>query len=489
MRAKLVFLAAAAMPALAYGQTLQEAMITAYGSNPTLEAERESARGVDERLAGARGAFLPTLTFGANAGRQVQESSGVRVFGGVPFTSDSTTRGYNYGLDVTLRQDLWTSGRNVGQLGQARSAVLAARAGLEAVEQSVMLDVVTAFVDVRSNQEQLRIRANNVEVLTKQLQAARDRFTVGEITRTDVAQAEARLSGAQSALAAAQAQLDTAKSEYEQIVGNRPGELAAPPPVANLPKTLDDAIAVAQEANPALLQARFALKGQEQGVKVARAALLPQVSLTGSINRDQNRGELTTRAGGTPGNSATASLSRGASIGGAFSVPLFDGGVARAATRQARIGVLESKAREEVARRQVVQQATSAWANYVSSLAQIESSRQQVKANEVAFEGVSQELQVGLRTTLDVLDAEQELLNSRLALVQADRNAYVAANVLLASTGQLTAEDLRLDTPIYDEAAYGEAVKLGLRAGWLGTTPPKTEDNRPDLTAKPVENP
>lgn len=479
MRSKWMYVLAASLPALssgvAHSETLQDAMIRAYGSNPTLEAERASAQATDEALAQARGAFLPTLDFGANSGRQIQDSAGTRVFGGVPFSTESTTRGYNYGLDLTLRQDLWTSGRNVGTLGQAKAQVLAARAGLESTEQRILLEVVTAFMDVRRDAEALKVRIKNVEVLTKQLEAARDRFTVGEITRTDVAQAEARLSGAQSAVAAAQAALDTSNATYQSVVGAAPDDLAPPPPLRSLPKTLDEAFVIAQEINPDLLRAKFNLQGQQQAVKRAEAGLLPQVSLQGSVSRDESRGTLVTRSPlANAGTTATANLGRTATIGAQLTLPIFDAGIQRSLTRQAKLNVAQMKAREEETRRSVIQQTASAWADYVAAKAQIEASEQQVKANEVAFEGVSQELQVGLRTTLDVLDAQQELLNSRLALIQAERNYYVAQNVVMRSIGRLTAEDIGLEVPIYDPAAYSDKIGLSpIKGAWLGTSPPK----------------
>ena len=272
-------------------------------------------------------------------------------------------------------------------------------------------------------------------VLTQQLQAARDRFEVGEITRTDVAQAEARLSGAQAQLSAAQAGLAASRAAYERVVGSAPVDLVEPEGLPSLPETYNDAVQTAINYNPTLLGAQFNEAAAQQGIRIARGARLPDISLsaTASETRESDfsgpeRGTGTLRA--------------------QVSIPLFTGGLNNSRVRSALAQRDEQRLLSVATRRQVTEQVTNAWNNYLAAQAVIESSREAVRANEIAFDGVEQEAFVGLRTTLDVLNAEQELLNSRLELVRAERDLYVASYILLQSMGFLDVERLQLDVDV-----------------------------------------
>jgi outer membrane protein len=445
--------------------TLGDALAAADDNNPTLEAARADARSVQAQVAVARGNFLPSFIFGADAGRQVGESEGTTIVGGsIPVNRDSTQRAWNYGLSVSYAQDLWTSGRNSGLLGQAKARAQATFANLVGIEQQVALQVITAYVNVQRDLQAVEISSNNVEVLERRLEEARQRFEVGDVTRTDVAQAEAGLAGARAQLSQVQARLEASRADYREVVGAEASELAPPPDIAAaVPPNLDMAIETALDLNPSVVAAQFNVRAAEAAVKVARSGLLPQVSLNGQIGRSTVNGENVNRIGNagqildTPAINEFDNLSRNTSIGGRFSIPLYDAGVARAQTRGAKATAAATDARLEETRRDVRQRATAAWANYQAALSVIESSRQQVAASELALQGVEQEQRVGLRTTLDVLITQQDLFDARLTLVNAQRDAYVAANTLLATVGTLNARTLGVSGgPVVDGAEPGE---------------------------------
>ncbi len=436
-----------ALAATAHAQSLEDTLTTAYNSNPTLQAERARLRTTEEGEVQARSARLPSVAADASISRQHSESTSTFVFGGVPQVnsseSDSTPKNYS----LSASQSIYRGGRTDGAIDQASALVMAGREGLRAVEQTVLVDAVTAFMDVRRDQEVVSIRRNNVDVLAQQLQAARDRFEVGEITRTDVAQAEARLSGAQAQLSAAQAQLAASRAAYQRVTGEPPATLEEPPALPPLPDALADAAELAFNNSPQLLAAQYSEEAAQHAIRVARGALRPEVSIqaTASAARDSN---------------FSGDERDSTSIVGRVSMPIFTGGLNRSRVRAA--VAQEEQARHQVreARRLVTEGVTNAWSGYVTSLAVIESSQQAVRANEIALEGVQQEAFVGIRTTLDVLNAEQELLDSRLTLVTAERDSYVAGYRLLQAMGLLSAEGLGLDVQPYesDPATRGPRI-------------------------------
>ena len=424
----------------AQAQTLEEALAQAYNNNPTLQAERARLRATDEAYVQARAALFPTLSASASVSRQHVESESTFVIGGNTVSSvsesDSTPKNYS----ITANQAIYRGGRTDGAIQQATASVMAGRETLRTVEQTVLVNVVTAFMDVRRDAEVVAIRRNSADVLARHLQAARDRFEVGEITRTDVAQAEARLSGAQAQLAAAQSQLSISRAAYERLTGEPPATLQNPPELPGLPEGLADAAELAFANNPQLLAAQHGEDAARQGVRVARGAMRPEVSLsaTASSARDSN---------------FSGDVRDTTSIVGRVSIPILTGGLNGSRVRAAL--AQEEQARHQVreARRQVTEGIAIAWNGYVASLAVIESSQQAARANEIALDGVEQEAYVGIRTTLDVLDAEQELLESRLTLVSAERDSYVAGYRLLQAMGLASAEQLNLAVEYYDPAA------------------------------------
>lgn len=412
-----------ALPAPGLGQTLEESLAAAYRSNPTLAAQRAQLRQTNESYYQARAGGLPSLSASASV-------SDTELWGGGPvsrFLDDEPEANYS----LSANQSLYRGGRIRNGIDQALARIEAARMTLRATEQQILVSAVIAHTDVIQNRQIVAIRRNNLEVLARQLEAARDRFEVGEITRTDVAQAEARLSGARAQLAAAQAQLAAARADYERVVGIVPADLTAPEALPALPEDLAGAAETALRANPRLLAARYGEVAAAEAVEVARGNLRPDVSL--SANASENR---QADFGGFTEGSAT--------VRAQVSLPIFTGGLnasrvraARAAEDQARLQVVET-------RRQIVEGVTTAWSSLLAARAVIESSREAVRANEIAFEGVEQEAFVGLRTTLDVLNAEQELLNSRLELVRAERDLHVASYNLLQAMGVLSAGALEL---------------------------------------------
>jgi outer membrane protein len=428
-----VSLAAIALVApwsMAAAEDLGDAVESAYRANPTLDGARFAARAAMEGVNQNRSSFLPGVDLNSAAGYRTSETE----VGGVTGARQDLAPA---NVQLQASQALYTGGRRDALGRVAEGQVDVAQERLRAIEQTVLLAVVTAYVDVRRDIEQVQIRANNVDVLTRQLQAARDRFEVGEITLTDVAQAEARLAGANAGLAAAQALLEGSRAAYREVVGQVATDLESPPPAPPLPQNLDEAIAFALNNNPSIVAAEAAVAIAVAQVQVERAALRPQVSVVGSAQRawEQNLPDQ-----------RTDSLSATAQV----TVPLYEGGFARSRMRQARLNVERAEAEAEAARRQVVGDVTAAWSSVLAARLVIQASNEQVRANTMAFEGVEQEQQVGLRTTLDVLNAEQELLESRLTLVRAERDAYVAAHQLLGAIGALSPQMFGVNEDLSD---------------------------------------
>lgn len=411
----------------ASAQTLTETLEAAYRTNPVLAAERARVRQVSEGVVQARSARLPSV--GASAGISESETWGGTGAGG---------SGGDVNYSVSASQTLYAGGGIDASVDQALARIEAARYGLINTEQQVLIDAVAVHLDVLRDTAILSIRRNNVEVLAEQLRAARDRFEVGEITRTDVAQAEARLSGAQAQLSAAQATLAASRAGYERVTGTVPLDVQQPEALPAVPETFIIAADVALENNPLLRSALFNEQAAQAGIRVARSATRPDVGLTASAS-EARQSDFTGRARGS------------VTVGARVSVPIFTGGLNDSRIRQAVAAADESRMNVLNVRRLVAESVSNAWNNYLAAEAVIRSSREAVRANEIAFDGVQQEAFVGLRTTLDVLNAEQELLNSRLELVRAERDYQVASYALLQTMGRLTADRVGLE-PIMEDS-------------------------------------
>ncbi len=443
--------AAGGLSAPAHAETLADALSLAYQTNPTLQAERARVRALDETFVQARSGRGPQVSVEAGvSGVDALSRRDLAGFGiaGTNVNSDTEATA-SYG--VSASQSLYQGGRVRAQMDAASAAIDAGRATLYSVEQSVLVDVVRAYVNVRRDERVIDIRRNNMEVLSRQLQAAQDRFEVGEITRTDVAQAQARLAGATSLLQAARAELSTSRAVYERVVGQAPGALQPEPPLPPLPATIEDAVDTAVSRNPQVQAARFAEEAARADIRAARANRRPQVGV--GLGAQRQDGLLT---GGSDLDTA--------SVSGTVTIPLFTSGLNSSRVRQAREAASQARLQMHVAERAVRESVAAAYAGFLAANAQITSFEEQVRATELAFEGVEEEARVGLRTTLDVLDAEQELLNARLSLTDARRDAYVAGFGLLQAIGGVSPEALGLTGTFYNPADNFDAVaRRGVR--------------------------
>lgn len=441
--AVLCALALGAAP-VARAQSLFEALSNTYNSNPDLLAGRAILRQTDETLAQAVANWRPKVS--------VSQEFNKLEYDGFPVR----TNNFNYALNgkVTLlqaTQPLFRGGKTVADTKAAQANIQAQRAVLADTEQSVMLSSIQAYADLVQDMGIVDVRRNNVRVLVEQLNATRERFRVGELTITDVAQAEARLEQAKADLVLAQAQARIDEAVFYHQIGMKPGKLADLPLVGALPASEDECVALAMDANPKPTSAQYRISAASYGVNSAVSALLPQVNLVGLI---QNQTDLQ-----VPGDQY---WTYGVRL--QATVPIYQNGSEWSAIRQAKQLVGQRRNELDSARRTAAENVIRAWRNLDSARSRILSFEAQVHANEVALNGVQQEALVGSRTTLDVLNAEQELLNSQVSLLQARHDTQVSYYGVLAGIGRLTARTLGLPVEYYDEEKYYKEV--GSR--WIG---------------------
>jgi outer membrane protein len=428
----LASIAGALMAGTASADTLREALVSAYTTNPTLTAQREALRATDATVAIARAAGRPQVSATAGLNRDLTRSGVLDVGGNGPDLS--------VGLDLSY--PLFNGGSVRNSVRAAETRVEAGRATLRAVEGDIFTEAVAAYMDVIRDRAIVELNSNQVRVLTTNLTATRDRFEIGDLTRTDVAQSEARLEIARSNLATAQGRLLASEANYRRVVGNPPGELAPPPPLPPLPQTAEQAVRIALANNPDLIAINRQARAAGLDVNVARAERLPTVSSVVS-------GTYVNALGGVPGPQSSTGTQTTAGLNAR--IPLYQGGAPAARIRQAQ--AIEGQLLEQTiaTERAVVSQTRAAFATYEAAQRAIQSNTIAVEANELALEGARAERNVGTRTVLDVLNAEQELLNAQVALVTAKRDAYVAGFQLLNAMGQAEADDLGLDGgPLYD---------------------------------------
>ena len=424
-------LLAAFVSGTASADTLREALVSTYRANPTLNAQRENLKATDANVAIAKSAGRPTVSGTLGVTRDLTRSGRFDV---------GTGRGpfLNAGVDVAY--PLYQGGTVKNDIKAAKTRVEAGRATLRAVEGDVFTEAVAAYMDVIRDRAALELNNNNVRVLETNLQATQDRFEIGDVTRTDVAQSEARLSLARSRVALAEGRLISSEQNYRRVIGKHPDQLQPPPPLPPLPATADEAVRIALVDNPDLISVTRQAEAAGYDVKAARGTRLPSLSAVAAGDYFDATGDDFGLQSGT----AT-------SVGVQGRVPFYQGGLPSARIRQAQ--ALEGQTLEQRVgtERAVVSVTRSAYADYQAALDAIHSNDVAVKANELALEGVRAENSVGTRTILDVLDAEQELLNSQVLLVTARRDAYVAGFQLLNAMGQAEAGDLGLDGgPLYD---------------------------------------
>ena len=416
---KLLFgasLASLMVGAQAHSETLPEAVAAAFATNPQLEIQRYGTDIARENLNLARSARLPSLSLSASGGYEYVDTDAQFNFGvgDRPIAS----------AQVQASQAIYAGGRISSGIKRAKAGMGAADRNFEAAEQDLILDVVTAYLDVRRDREAAAIRKNNVDVTGEQVRAAQDRFEVGVVTRTDVSQAQARLEGAKAALAGAEAALEGSQALYEFLTGQPPGDLAPPPALPALPATLETAFADADANNPSILAAREELNAAGAGVEAAKADGRPQLNIVTTAGIQETYGD-TSRS-----DTNVSAVAQGR-------MPIFTGGAVKAQVNAAKLQREQARRNVDAFETRVRAQVAQSWFGYEAAVRSIEASRRQVEAAEIAYEGAKEELAVGVRTTLDVLDQEQQLFEARLSLIGAERDAYVAAHQLLRATGGL----------------------------------------------------
>ena len=473
-----VLAALGASPAAA--DTLREALLKAYQSNPDISAERATLRANDENVPIARAAGLPSVSSNSGYSESLYETGG----NSGPARSIST--------NAQLTVPLFNGGSVRNSVRAARTRIEAGRATLRGTEAGTFTDVVAVYNDVIRDEAIVRLNQLNVRVLQTNLQATRDRFEVGDLTRTDVAQSEARLALAQGQLRGAEAGLIGSRENYIRIVGTPPGDLAPPPPLPNLPAEPQGAVTVALANNPDLEAAQKRRDATRFDIDVARASRLPNISVSIGPNYTNYLGSVGNAAAQGGFDNDSLGLVGGVNL----SLPLFQGGRPAAQIRQAEARRSAAIEQTTGAERLVVSQTRSAFANWQSSVKVIESSEIAVEANKLSLEGVRAENSVGTRTILDILNAEQELLNSQVTLVSARRDAYVAGFALLAAMGRAEARDLNLDGgPLYDPVVNYDRVRKRIsdfgRDGEPDPVATRTNDSpaqTPAVTADPTLN-
>ena len=428
--------AAISMPlaSTAHGETLAEALALAYHNAPVLRAERAALDATNEGYVQARAGYLPSVSASASIGRS-RSDDGSSVDELDPKTAS-----------LTATQPLFRGGQTRAGVDVAKAQIDAGRANLRSVEQTVFLNVVSAYMDVIRDQKALAIRRSNIEALRKQLDAADIRFKVGEITKTDVAQAQARLSAARAAASGAEAALASSRARYKELVGQAPGTLEVPANRADIPSDMDAALQQAWANTPQVEAADAGVAIARKSVVIARAQGLPRLSLQASASRAED-------------SIAAGSERDSTAITAVASMPLYAGGSISSGVRAALANENRARIQLDQTRRSVESQLVASWTGLEAARMSLEASQAQEQAAAFAYDGVQQEAEVGLRTTLDVLDAQQEYLSAQLAVVSAERDVLVSQHTVLAATGQLSATTLGLDPAVYDAAARLKATR------------------------------
>ena len=444
----------------ARSDTLEWALVQAYQNNPSLNAQRASLRAADENVPQALSGYRPKLSVTASGGfnyfDQLTKTVNQQVFPHQVFYtslgSDLPTRQFG----ATATQTLYNGFQTANRTRQAESQVEGARETLRVTEQQVLLDAATAYMNLIRDQAILDLNRRNVEVLTEQLKQTRDRFNVGEVTRTDVAQAESRLAAGRSALLQAQSNYVTSQANYRRVIGVDPGRLSPGTPVDRLsPATVQRAITAGETQSPTVLAAMYGVDVAELAVKISEGALYPNLGLTAAYAQNYQT---------IPQELRTTNVS----ILGQLTVPIYQGGAEYSAIRQSKETLGQQRLNLDVNRDQARATVVQSWGQLDAAKAQIEATTAQVNASEIALNGVREEARVGQRKTLDVLNAQQELVNARVALVTAQHDRVVASYTLLAAVGGLSMQRLGLNVMIYDPQVHYQQV----RDAWIGVRIP-----------------
>jgi TolC family type I secretion outer membrane protein len=421
-------------------ETLVQAMVSAYSGNPTLQAERARQRGTDELVPQALSGWRPTVNTDGSISKTWSDNN-----------VNPSTENEPKSVAIGLSQPLFRGFKTINGTKAAEANVEAGKQSLLAIEQDILFQAIQAYMNVIRDRQIVGLRQQNVGVLGKQLTAADERFKVGEITRTDVAQSRARVSGARSSVASANATLAASVANYINVVGHKPGSLKYPK-LAKLPKTLEQAQTAAAEINPNILAAAYVEEASNYNIEVVKGDLLPAASLDASARYNDDPG------GGNR-------WSEQAQIEGVLTIPLYEAGRVYSSVREAKHVASQRRLEVIQAGRSVRESVAISWNNLAAAREIIRSAKEQVSAAQLALDGVRQEYFVGSRTTLDVLDAETEVVNARITLVSAERDQIVAAYQILGSIGRLTARDLSLPVEYYD----ADENYLNVRGKWFGT--------------------
>jgi outer membrane protein len=449
-------------PSLASAESILGALTKAYQNNPTLNSARAGVRVNDENVAIAKSDYRPTV-------------AGV---GDIDYVSQEGTRITTGSFGVQINQLLFNGFQTRNNVRSAESRVFASQENLRNTEQNILFNAAAAYMDVIRDRKIAELTEQNLAFLTEQVRAARSRFDVGEGTRTDVAQAEASQASARAQVSVARAQTASSEATYRQVIGDAPGRLElAAPQSSRLPKGLNTALALAQDQHPAILANKFLVDTAAYQVKVAEGALLPQVTASANINRQVQRsiGIQTTQSLdlAAPGGFAFGSRAfdqtqyqTTATIGATLNIPIYQGGRTSAVIRQNKESLGQARIEVDVSRDQVRAAVESAWAQYFASVESVSANRQLVAAAQLALNGVIEERNVGQRTTLDVLNAQADVINAQITLVGTERDVVVASYAILSAVGALSAERLDLKVAIYNPEEHYRAVKdkwIGLR--------------------------
>ena len=425
---------------VALADTLADALVGAYRNSGLLDQNRALLRAADEDVAIAASVLRPIISWSGDVTRQFGNSTSSAT-GGVARDAGSTSA--SLGLEATLQ--LFDGGADAARIEASKETVLATRASLLGIEQNVLLRAAVAYFNVGRQQEFVALRQNNLRLLQQELRASEDRFEVGEVTRTDVALAEAAVAQARSNLAAAERDLVQAQAEYANATGRKPGRLSAVPRLPQTTTDIESAQGVAVRSHPEMEQARRQVAANELLITAAVASKLPTVSLRGTLGLQENLGNSNSSETGT--------------IGVNVSGPIYRGGELSATERRAMAVRDAARGNLHTVRNNVQQDVVDAISNLVAARASLAASERQIRAARVAFQGVREEATLGARTTLDVLDAEQDLLDAETNRISARADQYIAAYQVLESMGLLTAQRLGLPVQIYDPAAYYNLVK------------------------------
>lgn len=444
-------------------ESLREALASAYLFNPTLKAARAQLRATDENVPQARSGYRPTVSATLDHSYRDTDTKPEELDAG----GDAYPRDYS----VTLNQPVFRGFRTLNAIKGAEALVEAGREDLRASEQQVLLDAVTAYVNVVRDQAVLGLQQNNQNVLGEQLRAAEDRFQVGEVTRTDVAQAKARSSAAASSISSARATLQASRANYAQLIGQAPGTLRNPGPTNLVPKSLDSALQIGEGQNPVILGAIFRERAQDHVIKQTKGELLPSVDLQANYSRSY------------PGGGGSAVKRQDVTtVLGRVTIPIYQAGDVSSRIRQNVETRTQLRFQIDEAREAVRANIISAWGVFTAARAQISSDGAAVEASRVALTGVREEEKVGQRTVLDVLNAEQELLNAEVALATSRRDLVVASYALMAALGQMSTAVLNIPVEQYDPTEHYKAVEHK----WFGWD---TEIEESEPAVLPVTDP